>query len=108
MKMADWDTASFNNFKEVIKYFKLEENFITHFNVEVEAFVINEEDKYEENKLINHCLNWIEDEPFVIWFSGYNEETREFDVSKMFIDPKNVDDAKKMVEYLNVWIYKNY
>jgi len=108
MKMSDWDTACFNNYKDVLKYFNLEEKFTFHFGKQPEHFEFDSKDKYEENKLINSCLNWIDEEPHVVWFSGYNEETGQFDVSKMNTEPKNVDDAKKMIEYLNIWIYKNY
>jgi len=108
MKMVDWDTACFSNFKDVVKHFHLEDEFKNYFGTDVDSFCSDSENKYEENKIINHCLSWIEGEPSSIWFSGYNEDTGLFDINRMVVEPKNVDDAKKLVDFLNVWIYKNY
>jgi len=107
MKMKDWDTASFDNFQDVIEYFELEENFEKVFGKLVDQFSLKTDDKYEENKLINYCLNWVESPVNILWFSGFNEETKKFDVSKLEAIPKNIDDAKLMMAYLEKYINEN-
>ena len=104
MKMKDWDTAGFNNFKDIIKYFELEENFEKIFGKDVDSFNPKTDDKYEENNLINFCLNWIEISPNIIFFSGYNESTGQFDVNKLEIVPKSIQDAISMVDLLDKYI----
>ncbi|OHD16022.1 MAG: hypothetical protein A2086_04880 [Spirochaetes bacterium GWD1_27_9] len=107
MKMSDWDTASFDNFKNIIVYFKLEEIFKKVFEKDLDSFKLKDEmNKYDENNLINFCLNWLNTPPNIIWFSGYNEETNLFDVNKIEIEPKDITDAKEMIKYLQEYTSK--
>jgi hypothetical protein len=104
MKMKDWDTASFNNFRDIIKYFELEENFEKVFGKDINSYNPKSGDRYEENNLINFCLNWIECPSNTIFFSGFNEETGQFDVNKLDMVPKNISDAKSMIAILEKYI----
>ena len=103
MKMKDWDTASFDNYKEAIKYFNLEEAFVRIFNMDIDSHQIGENDKYLENSIINHCLSMMKTPSNVMWFSGYNEELNSFDISKMEIIPKDREDADLMMEFLKTF-----